>query len=581
MTSASTGSSALPFDAFEQNFIASYYRDMLEAEGSEWRAKKRPGAASGAARGRGRGRGRGKAKAAGRGGGAAAGAGASMSAGHGAEAGGGAGSGGAGVDGVDGGGSGESNVIDEDEVYRNLPEFVMQLNEESEKFGGDAASAAASLCRADDSSKTIYDVRGKDFVAWSRTIEEQDNNDIPADEVDPHNADALSVICISNLVVVTVTETPLNCYQIASQGTIHGFHYNPKKFAAVVASFLNPTATAMVFPTGIITVLGINEFSGAMRTTRHVMDTIGAVTDAFGNRIYRTLSAKTVAMTNIVASLALFFRIDLNRLIELPFVRYEDVEFIGGIVDVGMAVPQFAGRRVKLLAFATGAIVITGTKDRGEVFQVYKHVFPYLVRCAAKDTFGRVVQVSREERLRIRPEIRRAMTLPHDSCEIIRINSRKQMEVFESIHGKLDEAEFRRAELSAVVAAAAAAAAAGGRGSNALAVRTPGDVLAARKTARKRGNAEVAGEFAGGRNAIALSTISDKATQQQQLEEQREKLRKTLRDGLVRRSGGREPSHAELDRAVRRETAPKHTLLLKPEDAYVLVDEIVEEDTGN
>ena len=525
------------FDAYEQSFIAAYYRDMVDAEGTEWRAKKAKNTGA-SKRGRGRGKGRGRATGTGVGSGGGGGGGAMNGGG----------------DPLDGPGV-ESNVIDEDEAYRNLPAFVMQLNEKSE------AADAGNLCRSDDSSKTVYDVRGKDFVAWSKTIEQSDDDEIPADEVDPRNAEALSTICISNLVVVTVTETPLNCSQIASQSTIHGFHYNPKKFAALVASFLNPTATAMVFPTGIITVLGINEFAGAMRTTRHVMDVVSQIKDSYGQPIYRDLSAKTVAMTNIVASLALFFRIDLNKMIELPFVGYEDEEFIGGIVDVGMIAPQFSGRRVKLLAFSTGSIVITGTKNRGEVFQVYKVVFPYLVQCAAKDTFGRVVQVSREQRLSIRPEIRRAATLPPDSREIIRINARKQMEVFESIHGKLDEENFKRAEQSR---------------KDEIALRPSQALAPPKKTVRKRGNVELASELAVGRNVIALSTINDKATKQLELEEQRVKLRKALREGLVRKTG-HEPSKSELDQALKRQTAPKHTAILEPQEAYVLADEILDE----
>jgi TATA-box binding protein (TBP) (component of TFIID and TFIIIB) len=323
----------------------------------------------------------------------------------------------------------------------------------------------------------------------------------------------------------------------------------------------------MIFPTGIITVLGTNELTSAMSTINHVMKMISELRDDYGNCIYERLHAQTIALSNMVASLFLFFKIDLNKLLQLPFVRYEDTEFIGCILDIGMIEPKFAKRRVKLLAFATGAVVVTGTKSRSEVYQVYKAAFPHLAKCALVDATGNVVRVSRDEQLLKHAELRRALLLPPNSKEIIRLNIVRQLELFDRMHIKIDTSLLnisRSLDLVTTDSTSRFLVKHDGSG---------GSMIAAKKVARKRGNAEIGPQSTLGQNVIAISTIGAHSEQQVTLAERREELRRKLRADLVKQTG-RAPSEAQLQAAEKKATAPKHTLPIPDDEAFALADEL-------
>ena len=478
-----------------------------------------------------------------------------------------------GLDPTNGAGAGDNTVIDEDENYANLPDFLYEIDKRARAAAEAGEMPDESAKFVDDPNSTLYDVRGKDLVEWARKIVEEDDKNIDVNSIDPTNLNTLSIITINNNIAVTETKTFLNCERIAALGTLLGFHYNPRKFAALVATFQNPNATIMVFPTGLITALGTSELTSAMRMIDHVISSISQLKNDFGNRMYPYLRAETVSLSNVVASLILFFRIDLNRLLELPFVRYEDNEFIGCILDIGKIAPRFASRRVKLLAFATGAIVITGTKSRSEVFQVYQAAFPYLVRCAEIDASGGVVRVSREEQLRTRPELRRALTLPAHSKEIIRLNVQQQIEMFEDMRvGHLDINGLRPELLGSALARTTVNA----NGDLVLLPTEQRNLMAVKKVARKRGNAESNVTNTLGQNVVAISTITHHSEKQVAIAEQRDELRKNLRANVIKKRGV-EPTKKELDDAERKATAPKQTMLLPPEEAFVLIEENVED----
>ena len=536
------------FDGYERTFIADLFSDA-DACSTEPRAKRSRG---GGGRGRGGGGGRGRGR--GRAGSSAA-----------AEVGGDTPSG------------GDATVIDEDEHLANLPDFVADINKEaSEAIAiGDEASTCR-LSRTDDPSRTIYDVRGRDLFEWADETARADVAQIdPADlAADPR--DTSLIIYINNVVVVTETGTHFNCERIVARGALDGWHYNQPKFAAAVAQFLRPAATSMVFPTGIITQLGTNNLRDAMFTTLHVLRVIGALRDEFGRQMYPALRVQTVALSNVVASMFLFFRVDLNKLLQLPFVRYEDNEFIGCILDVGKIIKRYERRRVKVLVFSTGAVVFTGTKSSAEVYEVHRETFPHLARCAELDAHGRVVRVSREEQLRTRPELRRAMALPADSREVIRLNLRRQVALFEEMKiGKLDvenlnaEVPLFNAEIPLPLPLAPGSTALTTLASNSSSALS---VLPAKKKARKRGNAESGATSTLGKNIIASSTIGAHSERQISLEAERDALRQNLRSTVLRKRGV-EPSKKELDAAERRAILPKATKLLAVEEAVALIEE--------
>jgi TATA-box binding protein (TBP) (component of TFIID and TFIIIB) len=534
-------------DGYERTFIADIFSDA-DHFSDEPRPKRGRGGGGRARGARGRGRGRGRKTAAA------------------AEGGGG---------GPDAPSAGDSTVVDEDEHYVNLPDFVCDINKQaSEAFEmGDEASTCR-LSRTDDPSRTIYDVRGRDLFEWAEENAAADVAAIDAADLAADPRDTSLIIYINNVVVVTETGTHFNCERIVARDAIHGWHYNQPKFAAAVAQFQNPAATSMVFPTGIITQLGTNNLRDAMFTTQHVLRVIGELRDEYGRRMYpQPLRVQTVALSNVVASMFLFFRVDLNKLIELPFVRYEDSEFIGCILDVGKIIKQFERRRVKVLVFSTGAVVFTGTKSSAEVYEVQKATFPHLARCAELDAHGRVVRVSREEQLRTRPELRRAMLLPAGSREVIRLNLRRQVALFDEMKiGKLD-----MNNLNAEIPLPLALSIPGGAGaSNALVLADSSAnsslVLSAKKVARKRGNAESGASSTLGKNIIASSTIGAHNERELSLEAEREQLRQNLRSTVLRKRGV-EPSKKDLDAAERRAMQPKATKLLPVEEAMALIEE--------
>jgi TATA-box binding protein (TBP) (component of TFIID and TFIIIB) len=466
----------------------------------------------------------------------------------------------------------DNTVVDEDENYTGLPDVMYDINKEASTALEEGDEMATSrLSRTDNPDRTIYDVRGKNLIEWAEKIADDDELNIDPADLAPDDIEAESIITINNVVAVAETGSHFNCEWIAARGTIHGLHYNPKKFAALVVGYQNPTATAMIFPTGIVTVLGTNELTSAMRTINHVMSVIRELRDDYGNCIYERLHAQTIALSNMVASLFLFFKIDLNKLLHLPFVRYEDNEFIGCILDIGKIEPKFARRRVKLLAFATGAVVITGTKSRSEVYQVYKAAFPHLAKCALVDAAGNVVRVSREEQLYKHAELRRALLLPPDSKEIIRLNIARQIEMFERMHiGKIDSSTLlsmpRTLDLVSTDTTSRFLVKHAGAG---------GSMIVAKKVARKRGNAESGPQSTLGQNVIAISTIGAHNEKQVTESERRDELRKNIRAALLRETG-RAPSEVQMQAAEKRATAPKKTKMLPDDEAYVLAEETEE-----
>jgi hypothetical protein len=224
--------------------------------------------------------------------------------------------------------------------------------------------------------------------------------------------------------------------------------------------------------------------------------------------------------------------------------------------------------------------VFTGTKSSAEVYEVQKATFPHLARCAELDAHGRVVRVSREEQLRTRPELRRAMLLPAGSREVIRLNLRRQVALFDEMKiGKLDMNNLNaEIPLPLVLAIPNSGAGAGGNGgaSNALVLANSANsslVLPAKKVARKRGNAESGASSTLGKNIIASSTIGAHNERELSLEAEREQLRQNLRNTVLRKRGGVEPSKKDLDAAERRATLPKTTKLLPIEEAMALIEE--------
>lgn len=82
---------------------------------------------------------------------------------------------------------------------------------------------------------------------------------------------------IVNIVVIARTAGKLNLREVHKKLGTGG--YQPKSFSALTAKFSNPKATAIIFSTGNITVMGSKDVFSALTVIRHLKNKLGLTCD--------------------------------------------------------------------------------------------------------------------------------------------------------------------------------------------------------------------------------------------------------------------------------------------------------------
>ncbi|XP_036592958.1 TATA box-binding protein-like 2 [Trichosurus vulpecula] len=141
--------------------------------------------------------------------------------------------------------------------------------------------------------------------------------------------------------------------------------YNPKRFAAVIMRIREPRTTALIFSSGKMVCTGAKseELSRlAARKFARVVQKLGFPA--------RFLDFK---IQNMVGSCDMRFPIRLESLAltHQQFSSYEPELFPGLIY-------RMVKPRIVLLIFVSGKVVLTGAKERSEIYEAFENIYPIL-----------------------------------------------------------------------------------------------------------------------------------------------------------------------------------------------------------
>ncbi len=142
--------------------------------------------------------------------------------------------------------------------------------------------------------------------------------------------------------------------------------YNPSRFAAVIMRIKEPKTTALIFSSGKMVCTGARneeESRLASRTFAKIILKLGF-----------PVKFSEFKVQNIVASCDVKFPIRLEGLANdyLKYCSYEPEMFPGVIFR--MVDPP----KIVLLIFVSGKIVITGAKNREDIYKTYQNILPIL-----------------------------------------------------------------------------------------------------------------------------------------------------------------------------------------------------------
>ncbi|XP_049917875.1 TATA box-binding protein-like 2 [Epinephelus moara] len=168
---------------------------------------------------------------------------------------------------------------------------------------------------------------------------------------------------LQNIVSTVNLGCPLDLKFIALQA--RNAEYNPKRFAAVIMRIREPRTTALIFSSGKMVCTGAKSEEQsrlAARKYARVVQKLG-----FSARF---LDFK---IQNMVASCDVCFPIRLEGLVltHQQFSSYEPELFPGLIY-------RMVKPRIVLLIFVSGKVVLTGAKERAEIYEAFENIYPIL-----------------------------------------------------------------------------------------------------------------------------------------------------------------------------------------------------------
>ncbi len=148
--------------------------------------------------------------------------------------------------------------------------------------------------------------------------------------------------------------------------------YNPKRFAAVIMRIREPKTTALIFASGKMVCTGArseDESKTAAKQYARIIKKLGF-----------PVKFSEFKIQNIVGSCDVKFPIRLEGLSNehSRFCNYEPEMFPGLIY-------RMMRPKIVLLIFVSGKIVLTGAKERNDIFDAFKKIYPVLLTYKKKD----------------------------------------------------------------------------------------------------------------------------------------------------------------------------------------------------
>ncbi|XP_027027913.1 TATA box-binding protein-like 2 isoform X1 [Tachysurus fulvidraco] len=176
---------------------------------------------------------------------------------------------------------------------------------------------------------------------------------------------------LQNIVSTVNLACPLDLKAIALQA--RNAEYNPKRFAAVIMRIREPRTTALIFSSGKMVCTGAKRFA--------LIANISEEQSRLAARKYARVVQKLgfpakfldFKIQNMVGSCDVCFPIRLEGLVltHQQFSSYEPELFPGLIY-------RMVKPRIVLLIFVSGKVVLTGAKDRSEIYEAFENIYPIL-----------------------------------------------------------------------------------------------------------------------------------------------------------------------------------------------------------
>ncbi|XP_042538448.1 TATA box-binding protein-like 2 [Dipodomys spectabilis] len=206
---------------------------------------------------------------------------------------------------------------------------------------------------------------------WAQPSAEKQNSDdasllasiSPMAPMNPVSESSGIVPQLQNIVSTVNLACKLDLKKIALHAK--NAEYNPKRFAAVIMRIREPRTTALIFSSGKMVCTGAKSEEQsrlAARKYARVVQKLGFPA--------RFLDFK---IQNMVGSCDVRFPIRLEGLVltHRQFSSYEPELFPGLIY-------RMVKPRIVLLIFVSGKVVLTGAKERSEIYEAFENIYPIL-----------------------------------------------------------------------------------------------------------------------------------------------------------------------------------------------------------
>ena len=206
-------------------------------------------------------------------------------------------------------------------------------------------------------------------VTYRNNIVEQNSENISTANSKPSSYGIVSVNDeeilpkLQNIVSTANLKSELDLRDIALRAK--NAEYNPKRFAAVIMRIKEPKTTALIFASGKMVCTGARSEEDSRKAARQYAKII--------QKLGYPVKFSEFKIQNIVGSCDVKFKISLSGLniYHDKFSSYEPELFPGLIYK--MYKPK-----IVLLIFASGKIVLTGAKEKNEIFEAFKNIYPIL-----------------------------------------------------------------------------------------------------------------------------------------------------------------------------------------------------------
>ncbi|XP_006864706.1 PREDICTED: TATA box-binding protein-like protein 2 [Chrysochloris asiatica] len=254
----------------------------------------------------------------------------------------------------------EAGIGSKEETEKNKTQSRLQLpNEQDTGLGlnGNSLSSSPSHLHPDnaDSPQLSLEKPTSDALTLPSIT--------PMKPVTPVSECSGIVPQLQNIVSTVNLACKLDLKKIALQAK--NAEYNPKRFAAVIMRIREPRTTALIFSSGKMVCTGAKSEEQsrlAARKYARVVQKLGFPA--------RFLDFK---IQNMVGSCDVRFPIRLEGLVltHQQFSSYEPELFPGLIY-------RMVKPRIVLLIFVSGKVVLTGAKERSEIYEAFENIYPIL-----------------------------------------------------------------------------------------------------------------------------------------------------------------------------------------------------------